>query len=442
MSLGTPSATGADAAAEEPAAGADTGTSGRAATQARTTDPASSSLSPTARTLWRSARGILAALLVLLLFAVVYAAVNSTEQYGPMDPRSPRADGARAVARLLAAEGVSVRLTTTTAGTAALAHGGDTTVLVTSPDLLDAGQLDTLRAAGAARIVLLTPGDAALDALAPGVSQAPADPLADEQVTNRQPGCGYGPAVRAGSAELGGGGYVASTGTSDACYSAGDPADETGYGLVRTSRTDGDTVVLGSASFLENSRLDQQGNASLALQLLGAHDHLLWYVPALGDGSATTAARQRGLLELLPAGWRWGLLQAGIAALLAALWRARRLGPVVPERLPVVVRAAETTEGRARLYRRAKARDRAAEALRQATRDRLAPLVGVRADGAPDALAAAVADRLPATPPGTGPQFTAPDVRDLLFGPPPTDDAGLLRLADRLDALERQVHHP
>jgi hypothetical protein len=108
----------------------------------------------------------------------------------------------------------------------------------------------------------------------------------------------------------------------------------------------------------------------------------------------------------------------------------------------VVVRAAETTEGRARLYRRAKARDRAAEALRQATRDRLAPLVGVRADGAPDALAAAVADRLPATPPGTGPQFTAPDVRDLLFGPPPTDDAGLLRLADRLDALERQVHHP
>ena len=46
--------------------------------------------------------------------------------------------------------------------------------------------------------------------------------------------------------------------------------------------------------------------------------------------------------------------------LLLALWRARRLGPVVAEPLPVVVRAAETVEGRARLYRRGGARGQAA----------------------------------------------------------------------------------
>ena len=52
------------------------------------------------------------------------------------------------------------------------------------------------------------------------------------------------------------------------------------------------------------------------------------------------------------------LLTAGLAA---AIWRGRRFGPLVPERLPVTVRAAETTEGRARLY--AHARDAVYSAL-------------------------------------------------------------------------------
>ncbi|GDY74619.1 hypothetical protein SAV31267_041040 [Streptomyces avermitilis] len=78
-------------------------------------------------------------------------------------------------------------------------------------------------------------------------------------------------------------------------------------------------------------------------------------------------------MDLLPSGWLWGTLQLFIAAALAALWRARRLGPLVPERLPVAIRASETVEGRARLYRKANARDRAAAALRSTTRTRLAP---------------------------------------------------------------------
>lgn len=51
--------------------------------------------------------------------------------------------------------------------------------------------------------------------------------------------------------------------------------------------------------------------------------------------------------------------------------------PLVAERLPVTVPAAETTEGHARLYEQAHARDRAADVLRSATRTRLAPLIGV-----------------------------------------------------------------
>lgn len=102
------------------------------------------------------------------------------------------------------------------------------------------------------------------------------------------------------------------------------------------------------------------------------------------------------------------------------------------ESLPVVIRASEATEGRARLYRKANARDRAATVLRTATRTRIAPLLGVPLQDAhsSERLLPALSARLPET--------TA-DTRTLLFGPAPADDATLIRLADQLDALEREV---
>ncbi|MCZ9344899.1 DUF4350 domain-containing protein, partial [Streptomyces sp. TRM76130] len=83
--------------------------------------------------------------------------------------------------------------------------------------------------------------------------------------------------------------------------------------------------------------------------------HLVWYLPSLSDTTAPDDG-ERGLFDLLPAGWLWGALQLFLAAAVAALWRARRLGPLVPEELPVAVRASETVEGRARLYRKVNAR--------------------------------------------------------------------------------------
>lgn len=142
---------------------------------------------------------------------------------------------------------------------------------------------------------------------------------------------------------------------------------------VPAASGDGDTVVLGAPDILYNDTLDEQGNASLALQLLGSRPHLVWYLPSLSDPSATGPDEEKDFLDLLPSGWLWGTLQLFFAAALAALWRARRLGPLVPEKLPVAIRASETVEGRARLYRKANARDRAATALRSTTRTRLAP---------------------------------------------------------------------
>ncbi|WP_405365780.1 DUF4350 domain-containing protein [Kitasatospora sp. NBC_00039] len=386
-----------------------------------------SSLAPTGRSLWYRSRWFLLTAVLVLFAGALLAALSQDRRYPPLDPRSYDPSGAHAVVALLQREGLKVDITTDpTARTT-----GNDTLVVPEPDLLSPEQLRTIAAAKHARLILLSPGPAALSALAPGVrtsDEGGGVPYAGVRSTAAQ--CALTEAVRAGTAHLGG--LLYTTGSrGEGCYPRGH-----GYPLVAVPTGKGtEVVVLGSGDFLSNELIKKDGNASLALGLLGSQPNLTWHLP---DYSAPVAAGgDKRFTDYIPDGWRWGAYQLAIAVLLAAVWRARRLGPVISENLPVVVRAAETTEGRARLYRRAKARGRAADALRRATVHRLAPALGLPLSaGAPDptALCAAVVDRLPDRPAG--------DVRTLLYGPPPTDDAALLRLADDLDALERQVRKP
>ncbi|ONK13910.1 DUF4350 domain-containing protein [Streptomyces sp. MP131-18] len=389
-----------------------------------TTDTA---VSPTARQLVRRARGFVIAFALLIVAGLLIALFGAGES-GTLHPRSATQTGSRAIAELLDDRGIDTTLVTT-AREAAAAAGPDTTLLVARPEALTDGARATLAPAAAdsgGRTVLLGPGQAALDAFAPGVTAEASVP-----VEEREPDCAAGPARRAGSVLLGGHRYdlTAAPALADAtaCYHA---AALPTLATLPSGTDGGETVILGSPELLYNQHLDEHGNASLALQLLGDRTHLVWYLPTPDE--APDAGDEESLTGLLDPGWRWAALQLGIAAALAALWRARRLGPVLTEPLPVSARAAETTEGHARLYHQAGARDRAADALRAAARSRLAPLVGVPPDRthAPEALPAAVAAHTDDTPQA---------VHALLFGPPPPDDTALVRLADDLDALERRV---
>ncbi|MEU6814706.1 DUF4350 domain-containing protein [Streptomyces sp. NPDC046860] len=380
----------------------------------------------TARQIWTRTRGIALAAVLLLIGAVAIAVVRSQTGHGNLDPRSADPRGSRAVAELLADRGVTTRVVTTL-DAARSAAGPDTTLLVAVPDLLSHRQQSRLTAATASsggRTVLVAPSRWSVGRLAPGVS---ATSLTTDATL--APACALPEARRAGSAETGGLRYTTTVRDAESCY----PSERRGTLLrVPAASGDGDTVVLGTSRILLNNRLDKQGNASLALQLLGSRPHLVWYLPSLADSSATGDDGE-SLLGLLPSGWLWGTLQLFLAALVAALWRGRRFGPLVPERLPVAIRASETTEGRARLYRKADARDRAATALRSATRTRLAPLTGVPAAQAhaPEVLLPALSARLP--------EHGEQALRTVLFGAPPRDDAALIALTDRLDALEREV---
>ncbi|WP_202541774.1 DUF4350 domain-containing protein [Streptomyces sp. SID2563] len=403
-----------------------------------TAPPASStSISVTPHEIWRRSRGILLAVLLLVVTATALAAARSGDQHGRLDPRSADRYGSRAIAELLKEHGISVRVATTLHD-ATSATGPDTTLLVSAPNLLTPHQQRALRTATTGttgRTVFLGADSPSLDTLAPGVRAQPAVP-----VVARPPHCSLAAARRAGAVETGGIRYDAEDLDTDGCYLAGSLPSML---LVREPAA-GDTVLLGSPDFLYNERLDRQGNASLALQLLGSRPHLVWYLPSLTDPSATgstadddttntgTADGRSSFIELIPSGWLWGTLQLAVAALLAAVWRARRLGPLVNERLPVAIRASESTEGRARLSRRANARDRAAASLRYATRTKLAPLAGVSPG---DAHSPAVL--LPALSARLGPAHG--NLGDLLFGPAPSDDRALVLLADQLDSLEREV---
>jgi hypothetical protein len=414
------------------------------ANDTETATASGTSAAPTARHLWTRSRGLLLALVVLVVGGIVLAATRTVND-GPLDPRSPSGHGAMGVAEVLRDHGVRTR-TVTTLDAATAATGPDSTVLVAVPDLLTATQARSLREAATttgSRLVLLSP-DVSTRTLAPGVV-ADATPAFDDTA---EPSCSLPAAERAGNAETTGIRYRVTAKDAQSCYLSDGlptlvrvPSDAPVNADGGTEKTDGDTVIVGSPAFLTNDRLAEHGNASLALALLGSRPDLVWYIPSLADAAANAGGEGEDgmarLGSLIPAGWQWAAIQLLLAAVVAAFWRGRRFGRLVTEPLPVVVRASETTEGRARLYHAARARDRAAEALRGATRLRLAPLTGV-----PVARAHSAEALLPAVAAHIGDPTQAATLQELLFGPPPGDDAALVTLADRLDALEREVSRP
>jgi uncharacterized protein DUF4350 len=360
---------------------------------------------------FRRARGPLAVAALVLLAAVVLTVTGARSDRGLLDPDAVEPAGGAALAALLRDRGVTV----VPAGRPdALATSGPaSTVLVTAPERLRSADLAALVRSGA-RVVLVAPGRRALEALAPGVRPGMPPPgLLD--TGDPAPACGLPAAVAAGPVDLDADVYTLAP-PATGCYPRG---------AVVGLAVSGTTTVVGSATPFTNDALDRGGNAALTMRLLGATPRLLWYVPpVLPDADGTTP-----LLRLVPAGWVWGGATLLLAGVVTALWRGRRLGPPVPERLPVRVPAAETTRGRAGLYRRLGARGRAAEVLRGDARRLLAARLG-QAAGA-EALTAAVV--------GAAPGYDAAAVTDLLYGAAPVDDRALVELADALDRLRATV---
>lgn len=353
----------------------------------------------------------------------VVLALQSTQRADGQDLsiRNPGPQGAKAAARILAGQGVTVNQTesfqeTVAAARAAGSAGSGRTVLVydqrgyLAPDRLRGLLTET------DRLVVVSPRLATLTGLGSTIRQAGVVPGSEQTL---QPGCAVADAQAAGkiSAE---GGFLYTGGT--VCYGAGDP----GRGLY-ASAENGRLVVVGSTAVISNQFLAADGNAALTLRTLGSRGNLIWYLPGPGDLGGNPAPKS--LAELAPA---WSAFVAPwliVVALFAMLWRGRRLGPLVFEPLPVVVKSAETAEGRARLYHGAHDVARAADTLRAGTTVRLAAALRMGAAADSVDVAAAAARHL---------NSTLPEMLRILQHRPATE-AGLVRWAQDLVRLEKEV---
>lgn len=350
---------------------------------------------------------------IVLVGGVVIAWLQIGVPGGYLDPGNTGPNGGHALAAILAGRGAQI----TTANTAEGAQTASTTILVTNPQLLTGDELETL-ANSPASLVIVGPDQATLDALAPGVTIA-----GQTGTTALNPDCPLSAATAAGDADLGGTLLQATT-PNTGCYPA------RGHPSLITYRTAGHQVtVLGTGAPFTNQDLADRGNAALALNLLD-NKRLTWLTPQASPATPPPAAQQQSFTSLIPEPVYMLAAELGIAVVLLALWRIRRLGPIVPERLPAIVRAAETTEGHGRLYHARRARDQAAAHLRAATTRRLIPPLGLPPDATPETVAQTLAERTHDDPDA---------ITRILSGPAPDTDAALVALADKLDELERKA---
>jgi hypothetical protein len=359
-------------------------------------------------------------LAVLLAVAIVASSLlQGSVRRGELDPAAYDASGSHALAALLADRGVSLERITDPG--AASAGSGDLLV-ITRPYLLAAEQVTEL-AVTAADMLIVEPDAQIIERLQDALG-LPLTITGWAKVDTVVPGCDLTSAVVAGDAELGGAVFEPPPGAVG-CYRHGG-----GAALVSLRVGQRTVTVLGSGTPLMNGHLAHRGNAALALGLTAGYSRVVWLTPGTW---AAGVDHPRSLMTLLPRSMKLAALQLAVAMVLIALWRGRRLGPVVDEPMPVKVPSFEVVTGLARLYRRGRGRDAAAAALRAASLARISDTLGLPATAEPELVVSRIVDR-------TGRSRDA--VRALLYGSTPVDDQALVRLASELDTLAHAVLSP
>ncbi|GIJ51051.1 hypothetical protein Val02_79370 [Virgisporangium aliadipatigenens] len=372
--------------------------------------------------------------------------------------------GASKLAGRLRERGITVERVTDAGAALTSAHRGDATLFVPAPEFVHSYHLRMLKLMpSTTNVVLVRPDARTLDRgyLPVGVEE--------EHWATRvgQPGCDDPAARTAGRAAADRIRYLTDIDLAlVSCYAGG---------LVRTRHVATTVTAIGAAEPFRNDRIDEYGNAALAVGLLSGARRVIWLdvhkaqpgprflegtdldpSPAPADlgrvgspdpdfpvpddegtegGNPQPGVRRGGgggnsgqsTADLFPAS-AWSVLALALLAfVLAALAAGRRIGAPVHEPLPVLVPSTETVTGRGRLYERSRDRTAAAAVLSQAARTRLAHLLDQPPEVDRATLVAAVAAQAGA------PKET---VAELLYGERwLDDDDALVAFAAALDSL-------
>lgn len=372
---------------------------------------------------WRRWQAPLTILGILVLGAGVTVLPQPPQSGDPYSIDNPDPFGAMAAANVLQEHGVTIREVEDVQDALDMAEAGDTLAVMGSQWLMseDANKLAETKAD-----LVLVDMDWMISDIIPDLVSA----SSTQTATTRDAQCDDADAKAAGQVTS-----VASVGVpismeASVCF----PDDEAWLSddfvagaYVVIEEPERRISILADGTAVLNGTIADEGNAALALRALGRNPELIWLVPAL-----TSPADEVTTWDLMPPWVNVVFLQLLVVAAVATFWRGRRLGPIVAERLPVVVPAAEASRGRGRLYRSARSYGRAASALRAGTALRLGRRLGLPRSVEGHVLAAAIS-RATGRP--------EEQIAQLLYGPPPITDAGLVQLAHELARLESEAHH-
>lgn len=386
---------------------------------------------------------ILGTIFVLVTGVLTVIALTSTANTAALATNNPAPDGAQAAATILSENGVTVEATSTLASTLAAldskTESSSTLFLYDPKSLLTADQLAEIKSKAATKqtkIVVLQPAPLALRSLdqtlgAAGTAATPSSAVAAKcEDPNAQA------AQRLGLSST----STLNTNTSKSivslysgpihCFPVTDSGTSSAESAaaVMASNDSGSITAIGASAIFRNDGLASQGNAALALRLLGSRANLVWYLPTIQD--VPSSSKPPTLAELTPA---W-VAPAGawlmVVALIGMFWRGRREGPLVSEQLPVVVKASETVVGRARMYQDAKATGTASMTLRRASLSRIMRILRLGPGTNAEVVVETVATRTGRSP---------GEIGSLLLGSAPRNEKEMLTLAEALAALEEEV---
>src|SRR5690625_249464 len=365
---------------------------------------------------------LIIALVVVLATGFLTTLIRPSGNTILLHPQNAEENGAMALTRILKDHGVDVRLTGSISEALSLTDS-NTTVMAYDTHFVSSHRYEDMLDRGA-NLVLVDPTSFTINQLDLGLvidsqswEQDPTD-LVSAQCSD--------PHAQAANEAMAGSSVFSLTDDSDSvlCFTVD------GAGPYATS-ADGRVRVFSEPTMLTNATLATAGHAALTIGALGEHEKVVWLIPSLMQNGNAQAEDDASMLDFLPPWFNSVLVLAVFVTLALAVWRGRRMGRLVVEPLPVIVRGSETVVGLGGVYRRSNEVAHAAASLRAGTALRCAQRLGVAPTASGSAVASAIAHAV---------KRPYEEVAGLLLGPVPRNETDLITLAQMLDRLESEVH--
>ncbi|HBR88622.1 MAG TPA: hypothetical protein DEA59_05050, partial [Microbacterium sp.] len=207
---------------------------------------------------------IAAGFIVVGIVGSLLAGIGERAARGSLDPESAGPGGTRALAEVLRNNGVEVVVERSWQNARDLLEEQDATLFLPDTPNLSAEAVESLVETATATVF----GDPASRVLRTYFDGAVPTGFATETLA---PACALPTPARAGDATIGG--LFSAGGAQATCYPDGEA-----YGLLGS----GSVTAIDADGVFTNDALADEGNAALAIGLLGAHERVVWYVASAG----------------------------------------------------------------------------------------------------------------------------------------------------------------